>query len=57
MRTKKLVRINCQVNSNTLWHLKRFARACNYGDNIGKAIDKLVREKCISLRIMQDEHF
>lgn len=37
------------VNSQTLYHLERLARICGYKE-IGKIVDKLVREKMLSLR-------
>lgn len=47
---KHKVRLSCTVTPMTLWNLKRLAKMCKYGDNIGKVIDKLVREKCMSMK-------
>ena len=54
---KRLVRLNYKVNTMTLWNLRKLAKMSNCGDNIGKMIDKLVREKMISLRIMRENNF
>lgn len=47
---KKLVRLNCKVNSMSFWNLRKLAKMSKYGDNVGKVIDMLVRDKMISLR-------
>lgn len=47
--SKKRVRIICRVTPQTLWNLRKMAKSMGYGDNIGKVIDKLTREKMISL--------
>lgn len=41
--------LRCTVSSQTLWHLQQMAAA--EGCGIGRAIDKLVREKMLSLRV------
>lgn len=51
---KNLRRLVCKVTPQTLWNLYKLARMCGYGDNIGKVIDKLVREKMIALREWED---
>ena len=47
---KNLRRLTCLVAAQTLWNLLRLAKMCGYGENIGKVIDKLVREKMIELK-------
>lgn len=51
---KNLRRLVCKVTPQTLWNLYKLARMCGYGDNLGKVIDKLVREKMIALREWED---
>lgn len=45
-----LRRISCLVSAQTLGNLHRLAKISGYGDNIGKVVDKLTREKMIQLR-------
>lgn len=52
---KKLVRIGCRVTPQTLWNLRKLAKVMNYGDNIGKVIDKLTREKMMSMHVVRDD--
>lgn len=47
---KSLRRLVCKVTPQTLWNLNKLAKMANYGDNLGKVVDKLVREKMLSLR-------
>lgn len=47
---KKLVRPICKVTPMTLWNLRKLAKMAGYGDNIGKVIDQLVKEKMVSLK-------
>lgn len=42
-------RIRILVTAQTLWHLEGLARICGYQE-IGRVVDKLVREKMLSLR-------
>lgn len=49
-----LRRLSCKVTPQTLWNLQKLARIQKYGDNLGKVIDKLVREKMLSMRIERD---
>ena len=45
MRDKKnLRRVSVLISAQTLWNLGRLAKIAGYGDNIGKVIDKLVRD-------------
>ena len=50
MRTNKknLRRISIVVTAQTKWNLEHMAAACGYND-VGRVVDKLVREKMISL--------
>ena len=50
MSKKNLRRLTCLVSAQTLWNLFKLAKLCGYGENIGKVIDKLVREKMISMK-------
>lgn len=43
-------RLSCLVSAQTLGNLFKLARIAGYGDNIGRVVDKLVREKMIQLR-------
>lgn len=43
-------RLSCHVTSQTLWNLHKLAKMAKCGDNLGKVVDKLVREKMIELR-------
>lgn len=43
-------RLSCHVTPQTLWNLHKLARMSKCGDNLGKVIDKLVREKMLELR-------
>ena len=43
-------RIRILVTAQTLWHLEDLARICGYQE-IGRVVDKLVREKMLSLRM------
>lgn len=46
---KNLRRINVRVTAQTAGNLEKLARMCGYGE-VGRVIDKLVREKMISMR-------
>ena len=50
MHKYNLRRISTLVASQTLYHLFELAIMCGYGHNIGKVIDKLVREKMLELK-------
>lgn len=51
MKNKKnMRRVSVLISAQTLWNLGRLAKMAKYSDNIGKVIDKLVREKMISLK-------
>lgn len=43
-------RLVCKVTPQTLWNLQKLAKMMKCGDNLGKVVDKLVREKMISLK-------
>ena len=47
---KNLRRLSILVSAQTAWDLHKLARMCGYGDNLGKVMDKLVREKMLQLR-------
>lgn len=47
---KGLRRLACRVTPQTLWNLQKLAKMMKCGDNLGKVVDKLVREKMISLK-------
>lgn len=42
-------RIRILVTVQTLWHLEDLARICGYKE-LGRVVDKLTREKMLSLR-------
>lgn len=48
MPKKNRRRISVLVSSQTLYHLENMRQFCKY-DDLGKVIDKLVREKQISI--------
>lgn len=48
MDKKNLRRISIVVTAQTKWNLEHMAAACGYSD-VGHVVDKLVREKMISL--------
>lgn len=51
MRDKKnLRRVSVLISAQTFWNLSRLAKMARYGDNIGKVIDKLVRDKMIMIK-------
>lgn len=47
---RNLRRLNCKVTAQTLWNLYKLAKMAKCGDNVGKVIDKIVKEKMLSLR-------
>lgn len=49
MKEKNLVSVRVKITEKTLYHLNNMAQNAGY-KNIGRVIDKLVREKRISLR-------
>lgn len=49
-RNKNLRRLNTLVTAQTLGNLEKLAAMAGYG-NIGRVIDKLVRDHMLSLRI------
>lgn len=49
MAKKNHRRISALVSSQTLYHLEQMAQFCGYHD-LGRVIDKLVREKQIELK-------
>lgn len=42
-------RVSILITAQTLWNLNRLAAICGYKE-IGKVVDKLVREKMIEMR-------
>lgn len=49
MEKKNLRRLRLLVTAQTAWHLEELRKICGYRE-IGHVIDKLVREKLLSLR-------
>ena len=47
---KNLRRLSVLVSAQTAWNLSKLAEICGYGNNVGKVVDKLVREKMIALK-------
>lgn len=47
---KNMRRVSVLIAAQTLWNLFRLAKMAGYGDNIGKVIDKLVRERMVALK-------
>ena len=47
---KNLRHLSLLVSAQTAWNLHKLARMCGYGDNVGKVVDKLVREKMVELK-------
>lgn len=44
---KNLRRISVVVTAQTLWHLHKLAALAGYGEkDIGRVIDKIIRERC-----------
>ena len=44
---KNLRRISIVVTAQTLWHLHKLAALSGYGEkDIGRVIDKIIRERC-----------
>ena len=50
MKNKNLRRLSVLVNSQTEYHLYQLAQRAGYKE-IGRVIDKLVREKMIALKV------
>ncbi len=50
MDKRNLRRLNCLVTAQTYGNLEKMAKICGYKE-IGRVIDKLVREKMLSLRV------
>lgn len=50
MGNKNLRRLSLVVTAQTAWHLEQLARVCGYRET-GRVVDKLVREKMLSIRI------
>lgn len=49
MDKKNKRRVSVLIAAQTLWHLYQLAYMAGFGTDIGKIIDKLVREKMLSL--------
>ena len=54
MGNKNLRRLSLVVTAQTAWHLEQLARVCGYRET-GHVVDKLVREKMLSIRIPAQE--
>ncbi len=55
MRKSNMRCLSVLVTAQTLWNLYKLAKMAGYGTNIGKVIDKLVREKMLSLRVYRTD--
>ena len=53
MGNKNLRRLSLVVTAQTAWHLEQLARVCGYRAT-GRAVDQLVREKGLSLRVPEE---
>lgn len=51
---KNLRRVSIVVTAQTLYHLNQLAAMCGYKE-VGRVIDKLVREKAVSLNTSRKE--
>ena len=54
MSKKNMRRIRLLVTAQTAYHLEELARICGYKE-LGRVVDKLVREKMVSLRVRREE--
>lgn len=54
MGNKNLRRLRCLVTAQTMGNLERLAVMDGCGD-VGRMVDKLVREKMLSLRLPKEE--
>ena len=54
MGNNNLRRLSLVVTAQTAWHLEQLARVCGYRET-GHVVDKLVREKMLSLRLPKEE--
>ena len=55
MNKKNLRRVSIVVTAQTLWNLYRMAAMAGYGEkDVGRVIDKLVREKCAAEKQTQE---
>ncbi len=52
---KNMRRISALITAQTMYNLKKLAYMAGYGDNIGRVIDKLTREKMIALSGIQPD--
>lgn len=48
-RKRNLRRVSLLITAQTLWHLEDLAKICGYKE-LGRVVDKLTREKMLSLR-------
>lgn len=55
MDKKNKRRVSVLIAAQTLWHLYQLAYMAGFGTDIGKIIDKLVREKMLSLSAIEKE--
>ena len=53
---RRMRRLSVLVTPQTFWHLARIAKMAGFGDNLGRVIDKLVREKVMELRGEEGNH-
>lgn len=55
MEKKNLRKIHCAVTAQTLYNLERMAATNGY-KNIGRVIDKLTREKMLSIKRSSEKY-
>lgn len=54
MSKKNMRRIHVLVTAQTAYHLEHLAKICGYKE-VGRVVDKLTREKMMSLRVRREE--
>ena len=50
---RRMRRLSVLVTPQTFWHLARIVEMAGFGDNLGRVIDKLVREKALQMKAME----
>lgn len=53
MQNKNLRKLHCTVTAQTMYHLEQLAAAAGYRE-VGRVVDKLVREKAMQLKERQN---
>lgn len=54
MSKKNMRRIRLLVTAQTAYHLEELAKVCGYKE-LGRVVDKLTREKMMSLHVRREE--